>query len=208
GFYYPDDLARFHTAGAELVAFDTLNDTRLPDVDALLLGGGFPEVHLDRLEANVELRSAIRSAIAGGLPVYAECGGLMYLARQIRWGERSREMVGALPADVAVLPRPQGRGYVELEETGVSPWPFAPAGTIPAHEFHHSRLEDYDAKAFRYAYRVRRGHGLDGEHDGLIHENVLASYTHLRATARHDWTARFLAFVRECMAGRMQAQAI
>ena len=95
----------------------------------------------------------------------------------------------------------------QLFGSALTPWPYPPPAPIPAHEFHYSRLEHYDAQAFRYAYRVRRGQGLDGEHDGLIHGNVLASYTHLRATASHDWTARFLAFVRVQLAGRMEARA-
>ena len=86
GFYYPGDLESLQAAGAELLPLDTLRDTALPCIDGLFLGGGFPERHMRELEANQKLRAAIRAAVEGGLPVYAECGGLMYLSRQISWG--------------------------------------------------------------------------------------------------------------------------
>ena len=126
GFYYPDDLEAFEQAGAELVAFDTLTDTHLPEADGLFIGGGFPETQLEALSANESLLQDIRQALAAGMPAYAECGGLMYLARNIRWRGKCRDMVGAVPADVRVGNRPQGRGYMILEETGNSPWPGLP----------------------------------------------------------------------------------
>jgi len=200
GFYYPDDLAALEAAGARLVPFDTLRDARLPEVDGLVIGGGFPEVAMDELEANAALRASLRAAIEAGLPTYAECGGLMYLARSIRWGARSAQMVGAIPGDAVMHERPVGRGYVQFEETGHSPWPGA-GGAIDApaprlgHEFHHSSLENLDPTV-RFAYAMRRGHGVDGRHDGVCVHNLLASYTHLRGTGGNQWPQRFVAFVR------------
>jgi len=101
-------------AGARLVAFDTLHDSRLPPVDGLFIGGGFPETHMKELEANGALRAAVRDAIAAGLPAYAECGGLMYLARSLAWRGEKAEMAGVIPADVVMHDRPRGRGYVRL----------------------------------------------------------------------------------------------
>jgi len=128
--------------------------------------------------------------------MYAECGGLMYLARSITWQGERREMVGAIGADVVMRERPTGRGYVRLETQAGHPWGFAAGGEIRAHEFHYSSLEGLDART-RFAYRVRRGHGIDGQHDGIVAGNVLASYTHLRAVGGCDWPLRFAAFVRE-----------
>jgi cobyrinic acid a,c-diamide synthase len=198
GFYYPDDLAALDRAGADLVPIDTLSDTRLPDIDGLFIGGGFPETCMERLEANAGLRAAIRDAIEAGLPAYAECGGLMYLARSMTWNERRAEMVGIIPGDIRMHERPQGRGYVRLQETGDMPWPGAgmPSAEIGAHEFHYSGLNGLPADA-RFAYRVQRGTGIDGRHDGFIHKNLLACYTHQRDTRRHRWASRFVAFVRE-----------
>jgi cobyrinic acid a,c-diamide synthase len=193
GFYYPEDLEGFARAGAELVFFDALADAHLPAVDALFIGGGFPEVLAAELSANRTLLAEIRAAVEGGMPTYAECGGLMLLARSITWHNVTWPMAGALPADVVMHARPVGRGYVHLEETDASPWPQRVAGTIKAHEFHHSSLVNVDPR-LRYAYRVRRGHGIDGERDGIVYRNTLASYAHLRSGAGHDWPARFVAF--------------
>jgi cobyrinic acid a,c-diamide synthase len=195
GFYYPEDLAGFERAGAELVFFDALSDARLPQVDALFIGGGFPEVFAAGLSANRALLADIRAAVEGGLPTYAECGGLMLLARSITWNNVTWPMAGALAADVVMHARPVGRGYVHLRETEASPWPSRVAGTIRAHEFHHSTLVNVDP-ALRYAYRVERGHGIDGARDGIVYRNTLASYAHLRSVAGHDWPARFVAFAR------------
>ena len=204
GFYYPEDLAALRTAGAELLPFDTLHDARLPAVDGLFIGGGFPEMFMSELQANSRLRADIAAAIDAGLPAYAECGGLMYLARSLRWQGRSCCMVGAIPADVTMHAKPVGRGYMRLVPTTDHPWPassMATAGGLLAHEFHYSSLENLPAGQ-RFAYRVERGHGIDGRHDGLLHRNLLASYAHLRSVAGCDWPARFVAFVREHSASR------
>jgi len=196
GFYYPGDLEALQAAGAQLVPFDTLRDQRLPRVDALFVGGGFPETHMAALSANAALRAELRGAIEAGMPAYAECGGLMYLARSIEWNGRRAEMVGALPADIAMHTRPVGRGYVQLRETGRGPWPARPAGApalIRAHEFHYSSVENL-APGLEFAYAVERGHGIDGRNDGIVVKNLLASYAHLRDVAGHPWAARFVEF--------------
>lgn len=200
GFYYSDDLEALIRAGAELVPFDTLSDTRLPDVDALFIGGGFPESFAAQLEANVALRSAIRDAIEGGLPAYAECGGLMYLSRSLTVGGRAYRMAGVVPGDAVMHERPVGRGYVELEPTGAAPWCAAGAARVRAHEFHHSALVNVDPAA-RFAYRVVRGHGIDGRFDGLLRYNLLASYSHLRTAGACQWAARFVQFAAQARRG-------
>ncbi|HRP28234.1 MAG TPA: cobyrinate a,c-diamide synthase [Burkholderiaceae bacterium] len=201
GFYYPDDLRALEAAGAQLVAFDTLHDAALPPaIDGLFIGGGFPETCLDALQANVALRAAIRDALAAGLPAYAECGGLMYLARSITWRGRTAQMVGAIPGDAVMHDRPQGRGYVHLRETAAMPWPAAGPGpahgaALRCHEFHHSSLANLDPDV-AFAYRVERGHGIDGENDGIVRGNLLASYAHLRSAGGTHWAPRFIAFAR------------
>jgi cobyrinic acid a,c-diamide synthase len=200
GFYYAGDLEALEEAGAELVFFDALREARLPVVDALFIGGGFPECFTSELETNASLRTDIRKRIEGGMPVYAECGGLMYLARSISWKEKRHEMVGAIPADIMMRDRPTGRGYVVLEQTAAHPWHIGPGNEIRAHEFHYSTLENADP-GLVYAYRVKRGHGIDGERDGIVLKNVLASYTHLRAAGGCDWPARFVAFARRSKRG-------
>jgi cobyrinic acid a,c-diamide synthase len=197
GFYYPDDLEAFAAAGAELIPFDTLNDAHLPEAEGLFIGGGFPETHLEALNANQSLRIDIRQALTAGMPAYAECGGLMYLARSIQWRGECRDMVGAVPADAVVGERPQGRGYMLLEESGKSPWLRMPnAGSIPVHEFHYARLKNLGEDQV-FAHRVLRGTGIDGHHDGLVINNLLAGFAHHRNTEKNPWVERFVAFVRE-----------
>jgi cobyrinic acid a,c-diamide synthase len=200
GFYYPGDLEALRAAGAELVAFDALHDERLPPMDGLFVGGGFPETHMDALAANSGLRAELNAAIDAGLPAYAECGGLMYLARGIEWNGRRAEMVGALPADIVMRARPVGRGYMHLRETGHGLWPARQPGEaalIRAHEFHYSSVENL-APDVQFAYDVERGYGIDGRHDGIVHKNLLASYAHLRDVAGNRWAGRFVEFARRC----------
>lgn len=196
GFYYPSDLERLRQAGAELVDIDTLRDPHLPPLDGLFIGGGFPETQMEALERNTSLRASIRRAIDDGLPVYAECGGLMYLTRSIRWGERVCRMVGALPGDTVMQERPVGRGILRLRPSGNGPWPgHGDAATFNAHEFHYSRVENLPPD-LTFAYEVVRGAGLDGRHDGIVYRNLLANYAHLRDVDSNHWTERFVAFVR------------
>lgn len=196
GFYYPDDLAALQAAGAELQFIDTLHDQRLPALDGLFIGGGFPESCLPELQANHALRAALRQAIEAGLPTYAECGGLMLLARSISWQGRTAEMVGVIPGDAVMHPRPVGRGYVQLQATGAAPWGPAAGSSVRGHEFHHSGLENLPP-GLSYAWRVQRGQGIDGRHDGLLLHNLVAAYSHLRSGAGSDWVPQFMAHVRQ-----------
>lgn len=194
GFYYPDDLDALTAEGAEIVPLDTLHDTALPpDIDGLVIGGGFPETHMAALEANTALRSDLRDRLFAGLPCYAECGGLMYLSRSITWQGQRCAMVGAVPADTVMHDRPRGRGYVRLRATETAaPWRVdaSPDGAIRAHEFHYSALESVEALA-SFAYDVERGDGVDGLHDGLVIGNTVAGYTHMRG----NWVRPFMNFV-------------
>jgi cobyrinic acid a,c-diamide synthase len=198
GFYYADDLDALRQAGAEPVFFSPIADRQLPEVDALFLGGGFPECFMRELEANRGMRESVRAAIEAGLPAYAECGGLMYLARSLSWRGERREMAGVIAADVVMHEKPVGRGYVRLAPTTAHPWVAEGShpDEIPAHEFHYSSLENLDP-ATRFAYEVKRGHGADGAHDGIVHKNLLASYTHLRSAGNCNWAARFVGFARQ-----------
>ena len=206
-FYYADDLEALARAGAELEFFDTLRDARLPDVDGLIIGGGFPEVCMRELEANAALRGEILAAIEAGMPAYAECGGLMYFARSLSWRGDTRRMVGAIPGDVVMHARPVGRGYVRLAPTEAHPWlgRGEVQAEIPAHEFHYSSIEGL-APDTRFAYRVARGFGIDGKSDGIVVNNLLATYTHFRSAGSHDWAARFVGFVRQCAAQHATAR--
>jgi len=193
GFYYQEDIDTLRDAGVQIIPFNTLTDPALPDVDGLIIGGGFPEVFVDQLAVNSNLRADIRRAVNAGLPVYAECGGLMYLSRSLRWNDVYGDMVGVIPGDAVMGARPVGRGYAALTETG-NGFSAAHAEMIPAHEFHYSHLENLEP-GLTYAYKVLRGQGIDGENDGYVHLNLLASYCHRRGSGRRGWIQPFLARV-------------
>ena len=195
GFYYQDDLQTFGHQGAELVPVDLIKDERLPQIDGLFIGGGFPETHMHLLSRNETMRQSVQDAVESGLPVYAECGGLMYLCRDINWQGETLPMAGALSADVVMHERPQGRGYVKLKETDHHPWVSATGRTVPAHEFHHSSLQNIGSDV-QFAYDVIRGQGIQDGKDGIVYKNTLAGYAHLRDTERKHWVSEFLSFVR------------
>lgn len=196
GFYYADDLEALTASGAELIFVDLLRETGLPDnVDGLIIGGGFPETHMQALAGNRAMLESISTAIEQGLPVYAECGGLMYLSRYICWNDDSANMAGVFPFGVSMQERPSGRGYIQIDTTTGMPWPdISPGTVIKGHEFHYSKV-DGDVGQVDYVYDVKRGHGIDGIHDGVVYRNVLASYAHLRNTPKFKWTEHFLDFV-------------
>ena len=188
-FYYPENIDALQQEGAQLIYIDSLMDTRLPAIDALYIGGGFPELYAAELEANAGLRQDISSGAECGLPIYAECAGLIYLCRSVTSGGRAYNMCGVVPADAAIEKKPQGHGYVSAEVTGQNP--FFPTGTLlKGHEFHHSRL--LNTGKMRYAYRVTRGNGIDGRNDGIVYKNVLASYMHLHARGVPGWAQNFV----------------
>ncbi len=196
-FYYPGDLEALERAGAKLVFVDALRDERLPPVDGLFIGGGFPETEAQALSANSPLRARVRAAIEAGLPTYAECGGLMYLTRSLTFAGRSYPMAGVIAADTVMEAHPAGHGYVALKARGVHPWARGALdqGSIPAHEFHYSHLTNI-APDTVYAYDVTRGTGISGRRDGIVYKNCLAGYAHLRDVAACPWTEAFVGFVR------------
>ncbi len=195
-FYYPENLHLLKALGADLVEINALTDRALPDLDALYIGGGFPETHCEALAGNESFRRSLKEAIQRGLPVYAECGGLMYLGESLWVNEKAYPMVNAVPVDFVLEKRPQGHGYTLLEV--VEPNPYYPPGrTIKGHEFHYSRAVITSESEIRFAFKVLRGHGLDGRRDGLFKNRLLASYTHVHAGGDPEW-ARGLFDVAAC----------
>lgn len=194
GFYYPDDLQALENAGAQLVDINMISDQGLPDIDGLVIGGGFPESRMKELSGNDSMRKSVFEAIEAGLPTYAECGGLMYLTKSIQWNKQTHPMVGIIQADTVMHKRPQGRGYTRLQDSGEAPWRVN-EGEFAAHEFHYSALQNLPDST-KYAYKVLRGHGIDGKHDGIVYKNMLACYIHLRHTENTPWAEKFVTFVR------------
>lgn len=185
-FYYPENLDSLKEQGLEPVWIDAVEDRALPPVDGLYIGGGFPEVFAEALSENTALRKDIRIAWEDGLPIYAECGGLMYMGEEIEVKGKSYPMVGVLPLRTQFMERPQGHGYTLLEATGENP--FVPKGVlIKGHEFHYSRIVKLDEEKVLFAFEVKRGSGLEGKREGIVRRNLLATYTHIHSTSCEDW---------------------
>jgi len=185
-FYYPENLQGLSDAGARVVEVSAIQERELPPVDALYIGGGFPETHVRPLAENVSFRNSLREAVENGLPVYAECGGFMYLGESLTVDGRRYPMVGALPVAFQMEKRPQGHGYTLLEVEKENPF-FAVGRMLKGHEFHYSRILSLGEGEITFAYRVKRGVGIDGARDGLCRKNVLATYSHLHALGTEGW---------------------
>ncbi len=193
GFYYNDDLEEFKKLGVNIKYFNTLKDKKLPKVDALFIGGGFPEIYAQELGKNSDLLLDISNKIKQGMPSYAECGGLMYLCNNIIIANESFAMAGVIDADAIMHKKPIGRGYVTLKTNNNHLWQIKDKD-ISAHEFHYSKLINISPKT-KYAYKIIRGYGINEENDGIIVNNLLACYTHMRNTKTNSWIAEFINFI-------------
>lgn len=192
GFYYQDDLDTFNKLGAEIIYFDTLKADKLPAVDGLFLGGGFPETHLKYLAKNTSLKNDIKNKILSGLPTYAECGGLMYLTNSIIKNNKNYKMLGVIDADTIITKKPIGRGYVKLKPINNHLW--VGGEDINGHEFHYSKLENINSQ-YKFAFEVKRGAGIKDNKDGILAYNLLATYSHLR-NINSNWVVNFLNFIK------------
>jgi len=185
-FYYPENLEALRGLGAVMVELDAMSDPELPRLDALYIGGGFPETQAQALADNETFRKSLREEIEKGLPVYAECGGFMYLGERLLVGDRSYPMVGALPVEFILQKKPQGHGYTVLEVVGDNPY-YEAGATVRGHEFHYSRPVLTRESDLKFAFKVARGGGIDGLRDGICLKNVLATYTHVHAAGNQQW---------------------
>ncbi len=190
-FYYPENLTQIERLGARLVEINSLVERALPEIDALYIGGGFPETQAQALADNLTFKASLKERIEGGLPVYAECGGLMYLGKNLIVDGKEFPMVGALPLSLILEKKPQGHGYTVLEVMDKNP--FYPIGeSLKGHEFHYSKAVIHPSNDTKAVFKVLRGEGLDGQKDGLCRKNVLATYTHIHAGGNADWAKLFL----------------
>lgn len=198
-FYYPENLEELERQGGIIIEISALNDRELPPVDALYIGGGFPETHAERLADNISFRRSLADAVESGLPVYAECGGSIYLGKQVTADSKTYPMTGVFPVSFVMQRKPQGHGYTVLRTERVNP--FFETGTIVrGHEFHYSGILERETYRITMAFDVERGYGFDGKHDGLCHKNVLSTYTHLHALGERRWAK---AVIRQAVAYKM-----
>jgi cobyrinic acid a,c-diamide synthase len=194
-FYYPENLDALIQAGAEVVITSPLFEDNLPAVDGLYIGGGFPETHAQRLSKNITYRNDIKRLAEKGLPIYAECGGLMFLGRELVLEEGTFPMADVLPVSFGFSKRPQGHGYTILNVVHDNPF-FEAGQTIKGHEFHYSTVEQCTANETQMAFKMARGTGLQNGFDGLCRHNALATYTHIHALGTPQWAPALVAKAR------------
>jgi len=190
-FYYPENLEALAREGAKLIEISPLRDAELPNVDALYIGGGFPEMLAPALTKNKQFLESLRRLAEKGLPVYAECGGAVFLGEKLLVDDKQYDMAGVLPVVFGFREKPRGHGYAVLETVEDNPF-FSVGDSIKGHEFHYTYMQSSTAKDLTFAFRVRRGYGFDGERDGLCYRNVLASYTHVHALGVESWAPAFV----------------
>ncbi|MFZ0610700.1 MAG: cobyrinate a,c-diamide synthase [Desulfobacterales bacterium] len=185
-FYYPENIAALSSAGADIVFFSPLATDTIPNIDGLYIGGGFPETHAEALAQNVRFREKLKRLAEGGLPIYAECGGLMYLGKELVLDDRTYPMAGVLPISYGFSKRPQGHGYTVIAVDRPNPY-FAVGSEYRGHEFHYSRVLEWGGQDADLVFRMRRGAGIWEGRDGACRKNVLATYTHLHALGAPSW---------------------
>jgi len=186
-FYYPENIEVLVKAGAETVFISPLESDIIPSVDALYIGGGFPETHAEKLAENAKFKEELKSLAEEGLPIYAECGGLMYLGEELILEGRSYQMAGVLPVVFGFSKKPQGHGYtiIRVEEKN----PYFRIGTeLRGHEFHYSRVLKWRGKDKDLVFSMQRGTGFHNKRDGVCYKNVLATYTHVHSLGTPSWS--------------------
>lgn len=188
-FYYPENLEELVKRNAEIVRINALTDSALPDnIDALYIGGGFPETNAIWLGENKSFRESVRNLAEKGLPIYAECGGLMFLGENIRVGDNEYPMVGLLPVCFEMRKKPQAHGYTIAEVDRENPF-YQPGTVMHGHEFHYSAVRGVRlTQNMHTAFGMIRGKGIDSGRDGICYKNTLATYTHIHALGVSGWS--------------------
>jgi len=194
-FYYPENLEALEGAGAELVFTSPLSEKNLPRIDGLYIGGGFPETHARQLSENRTYAQQINELVESGLPIYAECGGLMYLGRELVLSEGTFPMTGVLPVVFGFSKKPQGHGYTIVQVDRDNPY-FESGTLLKGHEFHYSTVEKIEADKDDLVFAMQRGNGIHKGRDGLCRKNVLATYTHIHALGTPQWAPALVAQAR------------
>lgn len=197
-FYYSENLEALERAGAELVAIDAMRDAALPEIAGLYIGGGFPETGARDLAANTGFRQSLRQAADGGMPIYAECGGLIYLGNSIVLEGEEFPLVGLFPVRFGMAKKPQAHGYTIFRVEQENAF-YQPGTEVKGHEFRYSKVLDWQGADSQLVLKMVRGTGFAGGRDGLVYNNVLALYTHVHADGTTEWAENFM---RRCRQGK------
>ncbi len=195
-FYYPENIEALRMAGAKIVDISPLATDTIPPVSGLYIGGGFPETHAALLADNVKFKNRLKELTDKGMPVYAECGGLMYLGEALVLEGKRFEMAGVLPVVFGFSKKPQGHGYTVVTVDKQNPY-FAKGDTLHGHEFHYSYVLDFSGEKSDFVFKMNRGTGIVDGLDGLMTGNVLATYTHTHALGQKYWAKNLVEAARK-----------
>ena len=185
-FYYPDNIDALEKLGAKIVFISPLKEKSIPDVHAIYMGGGFPETHAAQLSQNITFRENLKNLSQKGLPIYAECGGLIFLGQSIALKDREYPMSGILPIKFGMSKRPQGHGYTKVEVINDNPF-FKKGETLKGHEFRYSSILNIDYQDHEMAFKMERGKGILDKKDGFFKNNTFGTYTHIHALGSPSW---------------------
>ena len=190
-FYYEENIEALQRAGADIVELSILSQDDWPEIGGLYIGGGYPELHAEALAKNTRIRQRVRQLVEMGMPVFAECGGFMYLCQGIGHEGQQFPMAGVFPIRIELGAKPEGLGYVEAAVDHPNPF-FSQGKTLRGHEFHYSRAVAADGAELTFALRLARGEGILAGLDGLVYKNTLATYTHVHALGVPEWAPNFV----------------
>ncbi len=185
-FYYPENIEALISLGAETVFISPFSDSKIPALDAMYIGGGFPETHAKELVEKAAFRQQLKSLAEDGLPIYAECGGLMYLGKELILDGKSYPMADVLPIVFGFSKKPQGHGYTIIKVEKENPY-FKTGTEIRGHEFHYSRVLKWTGHENNLVFCMKKGVGFINKKDGVCYKNVLATYTHIHALGTPFW---------------------
>jgi cobyrinic acid a,c-diamide synthase len=190
-FYYPENIDALSDGGAEVVFISPLKDQKLLELDALYIGGGFPETHAQQLADNKSFSRQLKALAHDGFPIYAECGGLMYLGEKLVLEGNAYPMVGIFPVAFDFFEKPQGHGYTIVTVEGENPY-YDVGAEIRGHEFHYSRVSHWTGGENDLVFHMKRGVGIHKDRDGIVYKNVLATYTHVHALGTPGWAGALI----------------
>lgn len=193
-FYYPENLEKLEELGGNLIPVSSIDDDSLPDeLDALYIGGGFPETNAEMIASNQSMIRSVRSASEKGLPIYAECGGLIYLGSKLIYNEIEYPLAGIFPVVFKMEKKPQGHGYMMVKVTEANPF-FDIGDEMKGHEFHYSHIIEGKSET---CFDVLRGKGAFDRKDGLFVNNTFGTYFHLHANSQNTWASSFIRKAKE-----------
>ncbi|HKK99239.1 MAG TPA: cobyrinate a,c-diamide synthase [Desulfotignum sp.] len=196
-FYYPDNLDALENLGAKIVFISPLHQKTLPDVDALYMGGGFPETHAPQLAENKSFREHLKHLSQSGLPIYAECGGLIFLGQSICLNDKEYPMSGILPIWFGLSIKPQGHGYTRVLVRNKNPF-YRTGEMLKGHEFRYSQILKIDFQDHEMAFSMERGKGILDKKDGFFKNNTFGTYTHIHALGSVSWAPSLVQKARAC----------